>query len=201
MISMTTSEISTLITDNQDFIKSFNTLQDGNLLLFATDALWSVGCDMSQEKGLNRLIQLLPNHAPYSFEILTNSADMIKEYVQHLHPRLETLLLYHSRPLTLVIENTVNVPPSILHEDGTAAFRVVTDVFCSMLIEKLGKPIISVFAPGRDHPFSQNFGSISSDLIEQVDYVSKNNQHKKFAGLPPVMVQLTNEEELDFIRE
>ena len=75
------------------------------------------------------------------------------------------------------------------------------DNFCRSLINEFGKPLITTFANVNGEPLPANFGAISSEIIQGVDYVAKYRQKEKFSGQPSVMVKLTEKNELVFIRE
>ena len=73
--------------------------------------------------------------------------------------------------------------------------------FCKALIRQFGKPIIATSANMSGQPFAKNFGEISSDVLERVDFVVKFRQEQRDTGEPSVIVRLNEAEELEFIRE
>ena len=109
--------------------------------------------------------------------------------------------MYHTRPLTVVYDKAVNLPNAAKAADGSVAFRITSDPFCKLLIEKFGKPILSTSANVSGAPFPSNFGTISSEIIVGVQYVVKHRQEEKMVGEPSVIVRVDRKGELDFIRE
>ena len=200
---MTTfTEMATTQIEKEDFGKALVTINTGKLLLFSTDSIWNLGCDSENPEAMDKIRDLKPGASPYQFEILVSSLKMLKKYVRHLHPRLETLLLYHSRPLTIIVEGAVNLPQQILAENNSVAFRLTHDEFPNELIDLLDRPLFSTFAHHEDLQTSgSGFGSISSDFLVRADYVSKYGQRAGKGDLPPVMVRLSEREELEFLRE
>ena len=199
---MTSTNETTSMVQNYDFKETINTLENSGLVLFPTDTLWSVGCDATNPVAIERLFKLKPQPQPYEFEILTDSLAMLKSHVQHLHPRLETLLTYHHRPLTILFDGVKNFPSNF--EDKYAEnfpFRLVREDFCRDLIAHFGRPILATYASFTTNEFPRNFGGICSSVIQSADHVVKFNQNEVSNGEPSVIVKLSDRDELEFIRE
>lgn len=177
------------------------TLQQGGIILYPTDTIWSIGCDATNTRAIEKVYHIKQKPNAKGVEILVNSLQMLRDYVVHLHPKLETLLVYHTRPLTVVFDKPRNLPPNAIAPDGTVAIRVVQDEFCRSLITELGKPLLASFASTHEGTFPVNFGVISSEIIEQVEFVVKYRQNEKMMHEPSVMVKLTKRDELVFLRE
>jgi len=177
-------------------------LSSGGLVLLPTDTLWSIACVPSHTDAIQRLIQLKRQKHADNFELLVNSIAMLKEYIDHLHPRLETLLAYHLRPLTMIFDNPANLPRIAFDSQGHIHIRMVQDPFCSAVLDQLNAPLLSTYAHTRDAQPPINFGAISSEIIQGVDYVVKYRQNDKNIDELPVMVKLLeDQEELEFVRE
>ena len=177
-------------------------IENNGLVLCPTDTLWSIACDATDPVAVLRLLRLKPNTHANSFEILVDSIEMLREYVEHLHPRVETLLSYHTRPLTVVYDKARNLPEKIQNPDGSIAVRIAQDEFCRDLISNLKHPLVSTYAHLESTPMPTHFGAVSSAVIEAVDYVVRYRQNDKSHGQPSVMVRLLEEEEeMEFLRE
>jgi len=178
-----------------------NVLHDGGTILYPTDTIWGIGCDATNADAVHKIFALKKREITKPFVLLVDSLDMLQNYVVHLHPRIETLLLYHTKPLTVIYEEGKNLPDISVAADRSVAVRVVLDSFCKELIGKFGKPLIATSANVSDQPFPANFGGISSDILCGVDYVVKWKQGEKKQNEPSVIVRLSDKEDLIFIRE
>ena len=185
--------------DNLETITT--TLENGGLILYPTDTIWGIGCDATNEDAIQRIFDLKQRPYDKPFVLLVNSIDMLKNYVEHVHPRVETLLMHHVQPLTMIYDQAKNVPPISHSSDGSVAIRVVQDSFCKELIGQFGKPLIASSANISDKPFPANFGGISSAVITGVDYVVKWKQSEKKLSQPSVIAKFSKKEELIFLRE
>ena len=186
---------------NYDLDGAVNTLLNGGLILYPTDTIWGIGCDATNEAAVDKVYELKKRDRSKPLIILVDSISMLKQYVAHLHPRIETLLTYHVRPLTVVYENAINLPANLTGADNSIAIRIVKDPFCNALISAFGRPLVSTSANVSNEPFPSNFGSVSSEIIQGVDYVVKHRQNEKVNGQPSVMVKLSDKEELIFLRD
>ncbi len=190
-----------MMVQNYDLDGALAVLRTGGLILYPTDTVWSVGCDACNPRAVGRLRQLKKMEDESGLEVLVSSLSMLRRYVAHLHPRLETLLIYHARPLTILYAQGRNLPNSVLDENGQVAIRLVQDDYCRELIEALGKPLVADDADLRQGYYPINFGAISSDVIERVDYVAKHRRNDKSVAEPSVLARLSRKDELEFLRE
>jgi len=175
-------------------------LDEGRIILMPTDTLWSLSCDASNQDAIEQIYAIKGRTKDKALTILVDSIDMIKEYVIELHPKLETLLAYHERPLTVIYERGRNVPPNLIAPDGSIAIRLTKDPFCKEIIKELGGPIVASSAHLLNEPFPHNFGQISSDVISKANYIVRYRQDDKAIGEPSVMIRLSKKGELVFVR-
>lgn len=191
----------TRMVQEYDHKGALQALQTGGVILYPTDTIWSIGCDATNAEAIEKVRHIKQKATARSFEVLVDSLSMLKNYVEHLHPKIETLLVYHTRPLTVVFDRPRNLPTSLYSPEGTVSIRLVQDEFCRSLITQYGQPLLATFASVGEHTFPVNFGAISSEVIEGVDFVVKYRQNDKTVGEPSVMVRLSRRDELIFLRE
>lgn len=177
---------------------TLRTLKNGGIILFATDTIWGIGCDATDAEAVKRVYKLKNRPTNKPFILIADSLEMVKNYVEKVHPKIETLLEFHTRPLTVVYDKNKNLPKEVVAEDGSVAIRIVQSSFCKDIVKAFGKPLIATSANISDEPFPTSLGTISSDVIEGVDYVVSENT--KLTNSPSVMVRVLPNDELDFLR-
>lgn len=177
------------------------TLALGGTILYPTDTIWGVGCDATNEDAVQKIYDLKQRNTGKGFVILVSDLQMLREYVRHVHPRIDTLLAYHTRPITVIYDKSKNLPNNVTAPDDSIAVRVANDPFCRELISTFGKPLVATSANVSNKGFPHHFGEISSEIIEGVDYVVKYRQSDKSKHEPSVIVRMSEGEELDFVRE
>ena len=191
------------MTHPYDFTPVLRALEASGIVLLPTDTLWGIACDATDPLAIEKMFSLSnrPRHKP--FTLLVSSLDMLKDYVVKLHPRLETLLLFHTRPLTIIFNQAKNLPSNAVLDNGSAAIRLVQDDFCRTLINKFGKPLLCGSAKIDDAPTPTYFGEISSEVFTNVDFIVKHRQKDKNMGEKSVIARLSDSwnAELEFLRE
>jgi L-threonylcarbamoyladenylate synthase len=177
------------------------TLESNGLILFPTDTVWAIGCDATQPEAIRRLQGIKTEQTADPFIVLVDSIDMLKKYVRHVHPRIETLLHFHTRPLTVMYEAGDLFAANWKNPGDQVAVRIPQDPFCQSLIATYDRPLIATAANTNNLEFPTSFGEVRSDVIEQVDFVVPYRQKARLTSGPSVIAQLSDRGELEFIRE
>lgn len=202
---MTATQAAGYMIQRYDLEDAASVLENEGLVLLPTDALWSVACVADDPIALERIKRIIPPNKDQPYEVLFNSLEMLKKYTPRLHPRLETLLIYHTRPLSIVTDISQQLKHPLLEQNGKMAARVVQDNYCRSLIRILDKPLVVTSAHFPHSPYPSHFGRVRSDIIEGVDYVSKYrikySRLNKNSDQPTALVRLNGQKELEFLRE
>ena len=176
-------------------------LLEGGIICYPTDTIWGVGCDATNPAAIER-VTLLKGRAPEKgYVLLVADIEMLKRYVPKVHPRLETLLSFHQRPLTIIYDRSTGLPAVAKAPDGTVAIRVVQDEFCRELITHIDRPLLSSSANKSGQSYPPTYGSISSEILGGVDYVVKYRQDSKEQHEPSSIAKLDRHMELEFLRD
>lgn len=176
-------------------------LNDDGVIIHPTDTIWGLACSAKSLVGIERLYKIKDIPKDQKFILLVSSIEMLKDYVDMLHPRIETLLMHHLQPLTLLHPKAINLPNILIADGGIVAIRYIHhDLTCS-IIDKLGHPLVSTSANYKGHVFPSIFEEISKELIDKVDYVAKQERSNTHEAQPSVIAKYDEDGNLDFIRE
>ncbi len=147
-------------------------LQKGGILKFPSDTVWGLACTVGNEENVNKLVQLQQFSEQKLHELLISDEFMLKKYILKMHPRIETLLHYCQRPLTVVHNHTMNLPAHLLPEVNKIGFRLARNQFCESVIHDLGCPLYFL-------PFhrvgANNENKLTEIMASQVDYEVPNS--------------------------
>ncbi len=194
-------EASTFMMFDYEIDKAVFTLQEGGTLLFPTDTIWGIGCDACNAEAVSKVYELKQRDLSKPFVLLADSIDMIKHYVSHVHPKIETLLSYHVRPLTVVYDRAKGLAPNAIGEDGSVAIRIPLEPFCHSVVKAFGKPVVATSANVSNEPFPTDYESISPIIKKGVNYILKARKKQLEFEQPSPIVKLSRRGELVFIRE
>ena len=176
-------------------------LQEGGTILYPTDTTWGLGCDATNSLAVSHLFKIKTPTRQLPTIVLVDGFSMLHKYVEEVHPRVETLLSYHQRPLTVVYDKGRYLASELLGDGGSVAIRMTLDPFCKEIISELGKPIVATAANYGDFAYPSKFEDVSAEFVRRVNYVVRYKQDEVSRETPSVIVRLTDRAELDFIRE
>ena len=176
------------------------TLENGGVLLHPSDTVWSLSCALDSKSAMERIYLMTNKERTEPSTLLVDSLKMLKKYVPHIHPRIETLLHFHHKPLTVIYPNADLVPSYTQNKNKNVQIRIVYDQYCNQIIGLLGCPLISISANDNEHPYPKEFSDVSESIVSQVDFVSKHKKHNINANQPSIIINYNQEGEINFLR-
>jgi len=190
-------EVSAIQSEIQSCIAA---LKRGHVVLYPSDTIWGLGCDMTNESAVERVYEIKKRDRSKPFILLVNSIEMLKKYIVFIHPRVETLLTHHTKPLTIIYEASAEVPSYLLNKERTIGIRVTHDPFCSGVIDVMGQALISTSANVAGEEAPQSFEEVSKVVKDMTDHTVDAVLDKPHPQLPSVIATFNKKGELDFLR-
>ena len=175
------------------------TLRQGGLVLLPTHNLWQLVADARQFTSVKRLLQVCPGSHTNVPELIFGDRDSLLSWFPQLHPKLDTLLSYHGRTLTVFTRATSLVPDTLVNEHDEVAVRLALDPFVFRLTEDLEAPLAAVLAMGDEGAgLPTRFGKIRSDVLRATDFTIQRRQREDLATAPAVRVRIKRDQ-LEFL--
>jgi len=175
-------------------------LNKDGVILYPTDTIWGLGCSIYSQKGVEKIYEIKQRDRNNPLLLLVDGISMLKKYAKSIHPRVETLHVYHKQPLTIIYEAGPRIPQYLLGDNKTIAIRIVQDEFCKSLINLLGYPITSSSANISHKPYPKIFSEIEESILNQSDYVVSYKQKHTKKGSPSVIAKFGENGDLEFLR-
>ena len=191
-------ELSLII--QEEAVRAVQSIKKGRVLLYPSDTLWGLGCDITNKSAVERIYEIKKRDPKKPFILLVNSIQMLKRYIVMIHPRVETLLMHHVQPLTLIYQSNGLLPEHVVANNETVAIRVTKDPFCRAVISQLDQPLISTSANTASLPTPLVFEDIEERILEMVDDVADRRLEINNTGEASVIGTFNHKGELDFIR-
>lgn len=122
-------------------------LRSGAVMLYPTDTVYAIGCDLNVKSAVERVRQIkrLSNEKPLTF--LCSSLSNISEYAQVSDQSYRLIKHLIPGPYTFLLPATKQVPRLVMNpKRKTTGIRVPDHVICQALLQSLGNPIISTSA-------------------------------------------------------
>lgn len=173
-----------------DIIKSVEVIKSGKVILYPTDTIWGIGCDATNAKAIQRIIELKGRAIGKSMIVLLDTVDKIEKYVKKVPPIAFDLIENSTSPITIVYSSAYNLAKNLIAADGTIAIRIVRDEYCRQVIKKSDKPLISTSANFSGSPFPGTFSEIEEDVKNMVDYVAASFRDRTGRIKPSTIIKL-----------
>lgn len=188
----------------EDFIhdleQCLQVLSEGGLILYPTDTVWGLGCDATNEKAVEKLIQLKGKKPNQGLIVLLATERDVLQYVTQLDMSVFDYLQGTKKPTTVIYEGGTGVADSVLSHNGSIAVRLVKEDFCRHLIKRFRKPIVSTSANFHTAPTPTYFHEIDDRLKKSVDYIVQYRQSDTQAVSPSSIIKWLPNGSVEIIR-
>ncbi|MEJ8841606.1 L-threonylcarbamoyladenylate synthase [Lacibacter sp. H375] len=125
-------------------------LQSGGIIIYPTDTIYGLGCDIFQHKAIERICRIKnvdPQKAQLSF-ICHGLSDLSNYTKQISTPVYRMLKQYLPGPYTFILPASREVPKILKSKKDTIGLRVPDNKIACAIIRELGHPILSASLPG-----------------------------------------------------
>lgn len=175
-------------------------LRQDKVIICPTDTIWGLSCSVTSESATKRIYNIKNREIGKPFILLVADLQMLKRYVTSIHPRIETLLAYHRKPLTIIYPNPRFIPAYALASDGSIGIRIVQDESCADIIRGLNAPLVSTSANYSNDPSPLCYADINKKLLTEVDYVAQYGQEQEELHQPSVIIRFDEEGQIEILR-
>ena len=130
--------------NEKEIAKIVKVLQDGGLIIYPTDTVYGLGCDITNNKALERVAKIKGiklEKANFSFVCsdLSNISDYVKQIDTSTFKILKRSL---PGPYTFILPGNNNLPKAFKNKT-TVGIRVPDNAIALEIVKQLGNPIIS----------------------------------------------------------
>ncbi len=163
-----------------EIARAVEVLRRGGLILYPTDTVWGVGCDATNDGAVARVYELKRSADKRAMTVLVGTTDDVGRYVRRVPEVAWQLMEVSDTPLTLILPGGVGVSPMLIPDEGTIGVRVPAHEFCTALLRRLGRPLVSTSANISGQATPLTFGEIATEIRHGVDMVVD----RRFEGRP-----------------
>jgi tRNA threonylcarbamoyl adenosine modification protein (Sua5/YciO/YrdC/YwlC family) len=125
-------------------------LLDGGVIIYPTDTIYGIGCDISQPKAVERICRIKnvdPQKAQLSF--ICKDLSHLSDYTKSIDTPLYRMLKEHlPGPFTFILPASKQVPKILQSKKATIGLRVPDNKICQAIGDALGHPLLSASLPG-----------------------------------------------------
>jgi tRNA threonylcarbamoyl adenosine modification protein (Sua5/YciO/YrdC/YwlC family) len=168
-------------------------LQKGGIIIYPTDTVYGLGCDILQQKAVERICrikQVDPKKAQLSF--VCSDLSHLSDFAKPLsNPTYRLLKEYLPGPYTFILQASKMVPRIMQSKKDTIGLRIPNNTISMAIIRELGRPILSASLPGEMVEDYTDPEVMYENFMNEVDYVLDGG----IGGMvPSTVIDCTGEE-------
>lgn len=178
-----------------------NVLKDGGIIIYPTDTVYAMGCDIYQNRAVERLSQLKGMKAQKNnFSIVCSDLSNIADYARVSDKAFKVMKKAFPGPFTFILPATNKLPKLLQSNRKNIGIRVPDHPIPQAIVNTLGNPIITT--------------SVKDDVDDILEYpndieiIIDQNLHKAdliidggWSGITPSTVVSFLNDEPEVVRE
>lgn len=181
--------------------KALEVLKSGGVILYPTDTIWGLGCDATNPEAVDKVLKIKNRPTEKSLIVLLDTDGKLQSYFTDIPEVAYDLIEYAEKPLTIILSSAKNLAPNVINTDGSVGVRIVKHDFCTELLQRFRKPIVSTSANLSGEPSPKFFDDVSEDIKDEVDYVVDFEQELRNVKTPSTIMKLSPSGQFEFIRK
>jgi tRNA threonylcarbamoyl adenosine modification protein (Sua5/YciO/YrdC/YwlC family) len=130
--------------NKREIAKVVKVLQSGGLVIYPTDTVYGLGCDITKSKALEKIAKIKGvKLEKANFSFICNDLSHLSDYVKQLDSATFKILKRAlPGPYTFILPGSSNLP-KVFKKKKTVGIRIPDNNIIRMLVAELGHPIIS----------------------------------------------------------
>jgi tRNA threonylcarbamoyl adenosine modification protein (Sua5/YciO/YrdC/YwlC family) len=185
-----------------DIERAVKCLKDGGIIIYPTDSVYALGCDLMNAKAIERVCKLKgvkPEKSNFSF--ICSDLSHLSDYCKAIdNPIFRIMKKALPGPYTFILEASSKVPKLLKQNKKTVGIRVPDNKICKELVLQLGNPIISTSLHDEDDDMIDYFTDpemVYQRYSDKVDMVIDGG----FGNIYPSTVIDVSNDEIIVLRE
>ncbi|MDL2230930.1 threonylcarbamoyl-AMP synthase [Bacteroidales bacterium OttesenSCG-928-L19] len=120
-------------------------LSDGGIIIYPTDTIYGIGCDIYKPKSIERVISLQGlNKKKSSLSFICSDLSHLSDFTKHIENNIfKAMKRALPGPFTFILEANNNVPRLIQSNKKTVGIRIPDNNISREIVQVLGHPILS----------------------------------------------------------
>jgi len=131
--------------NSRDIRKVVEVLQSGGLIIYPTDTVYGIGCDITNQKAVEKVAQLKGIKIEKSnFSFICSDLSHLSDYTKPISSSVFKLMKKNlPGPFTFILDANNNVPRYFKGKKKTVGIRVPDNNIIREIVSALGNPILS----------------------------------------------------------
>ncbi len=182
---------------NRFLNKAVEVLKKGGIIIYPTDTIYGIGCDIFNKEALKRIFNIKNDGKNKLFSFICSDLKDISNYAKVSDSAYKIINRHLPGPYTFILPAAKQVPKKLWSKRKTVGIRIPDNNLTLTLVNMLGNPIISTSVTNRKGEILYDPFEIKNIFNLQVDLMLASGI---LAGTPSSVIDLS-EEHPEVIRE
>lgn len=137
--------------NERDILRIAEVLREGGVIIYPTDTIYAIGCDINHVKAVQRVCQLKgvkPEKA--SFSMICRDLSNIAAYAKVSNEVFKVMKRNLPGPYTFILPATSKLPNVLMNKRKTIGIRVPDNRIVMAIVEELGNPLLTTSVKADD---------------------------------------------------
>ncbi len=171
--------------------KAIKILHEGGVIIYPTDTVYGIGCDIFNKEALDRVRQIKSNPDIKLLSFICPNLKDIAKYVRVSDYAYKTMKRLLPGPYTFILPAAKNVPKKLWSKRKTVGIRIPDHPVALKIVQGLGNPIVSTSTTTRKGDLLIDPLEIKSVFDFQVDLMLASGN---LLGKPSSVIDLSGDE-------
>ncbi len=129
------------------------TIEAGGIIIYPTDTVYALGCDMANKKAVERLARLRGIRAEEAlFSIICQDISQVTDYAALITNDVFRVMKHNlPGPFTFILKANNRLPKILKNRKETIGIRIPNNNIAQQIISELGRPLISASLKSEDN--------------------------------------------------
>jgi tRNA threonylcarbamoyl adenosine modification protein (Sua5/YciO/YrdC/YwlC family) len=181
--------------------KVIDVLQSGGIIIYPTDTVYGLGCDMRNKKAVERVSKLKGiNPEKANFSIICSDIAQVTEYTKPLNNNIfKTMKAHLPGPFTFILNAANSLPKIMVNKKKTIGIRIPDNNIIIEIVKTFGNPVLTTSIIDEDDiiEYTTDPELIHEKYEKEVDLIIDGGPG---GNIPSTIVDCTGEEP-EIIRE
>ena len=130
----------------------YDTLTDGGVIIYPTDTVYGLGCDVLQPKAIERIYRIRRlDPAKSLLTLICKDISQVAEYAHQIDNEVFRLMKKNTPgPFTFILRAGNKLPKTLRNRKGTIGVRIPEHTITQAILERLGRPMLSASLRSED---------------------------------------------------
>ncbi|MCG6915250.1 threonylcarbamoyl-AMP synthase [bacterium BMS3Abin03] len=171
--------------------KAVDILKNGGVIIYPTDTVYGIGCDIFNPEALNRVRTIKNDPDIKLLSFICPSFKEISEYAKMSDQAFRLMKHLLPGPYTFILPAVKHVPKKLWSKRNTVGIRIPDHPVALQLVREIGNPIISTSTTNRKGKVLYDPAEIRTIFNSQVDLMLAAGN---LTGKPSSVIDLSDEE-------